>query len=90
MSKLEKIYLANVLLYIDNIQDIITFKTINKKCMDVSLMIRYFDQKKRYHQDHKNSCIIPSFLLDCLPSIETIQLKSKQTKQPNLNKVFNK
>ena len=79
MRQLEKIYLANVLLYIDNIQDIVTFKMINKKCMDVSLMIRYFDQKKRTSQDNKNSCFVPPFLLDCLPSIETIQLKSKQT-----------
>ena len=77
MNRLEKIYLANVLLYLESIEDIITFKMINKKCLDVSFMIRYFEQKRRYHKDNKNTCIIPTYLLDCLPSIETIQLKSK-------------
>ena len=43
MAQLEKVYLLNVLLYLDDIETIETFISVNKKCQEVTEMIHYFD-----------------------------------------------
>ena len=45
MTQLEKIYLLNVLLYIDTVESIKKFIMINKKCDDVRKMVRLFQMK---------------------------------------------
>ena len=41
-SQLETIFLANVVLYLRDIESIIKFKQINKKCQEATLMIRLY------------------------------------------------
>ena len=38
-KQLEKVYLLNVLLYIDSIESVKKFIQINKKCQEVSTMV---------------------------------------------------
>ncbi|KAL7716000.1 Leucine-rich repeat containing protein [Entamoeba marina] len=40
MTQLEKVYLANVLLYINSTEDVIKFIQMNKKCQDVPKMLK--------------------------------------------------
>ena len=70
-SKLEPIYLANILLYLQlNIQDIITFITINKKCQEASLMIRRYTHSSQYKNE------IPYNIKTIFPQLETIDIIS--------------
>ena len=44
--KLERIYLLNVLLYIDSLESVKKFITINKKCQEVSTMLRLYTKEE--------------------------------------------
>ena len=68
---LEKIYLANVILYIPSIEDIIKIKFINKKCLDSTNIIRIYEKRPKYFNENKK--IIPSNLFEIFPNIETIE-----------------
>ena len=88
-KQLEKVYLLNVLLYLDDIETIETFISVNKKCQEVTEMIHYFDVKKpKTEKNNENNYrrpklikIIPENLFVLFPKIETICC--------NLNDVLN-
>ncbi|KAL7718990.1 Leucine-rich repeat containing protein [Entamoeba marina] len=64
MTQLEKVYLANVLLYFDSIEDVIKFIQMNKKCQDVPKMLKLLTMLSRttnttppYFFLHEHNCI---------------------------------
>ena len=73
MSKqLEKVYLLNVLLYIDSLESVKKFITINKKCKEVSTMLRLYTKRRRCDYDLSYEKIIPYNLFTIFPTIQTI------------------
>ena len=72
--QLEKVYLLNVLLYIDSLESVKKFITINKKCQEVSTMLRLYTKRRKYDSDSKeNEKIIPKNLFTLFPMIQTIE-----------------
>ena len=51
--KLEKVYLLNVLLYIDSLESVKKFICINKKCQEVSTMLRLYTKRRPKDSDPK-------------------------------------
>ena len=72
-KQLEKVYLLNVLLYIDSLESVKTFISINKKCHEVSTMLRLYTKKRRIDLDFPHETIIPQNLFKIFPTIETIE-----------------
>ena len=64
--QLEKVFLLNVLLYIDSLESIKKFISINKKCHEVITMLRLYtkrrksnnDNEKRKRENDKKKCSI--------------------------------
>lgn len=52
--KLEKIYLLNVLLYVNETESMRNFIEINKKCREVGCMMRLYTPKKSFERDENN------------------------------------
>ena len=77
-KQLEKVYLLNVLLYIDSLESIKKFILINKKCEDVSRMLRLYTPRRDKDSDSKDHKIIPRNLFTLFPMIETIQCDEYQ------------
>ena len=50
MIKLERVYLLNVLIYINEIYSTRRFLEINKKCREVGNMLRIYSAKVSYNQ----------------------------------------
>ena len=71
--KLERIYLLNVLLYIDSLESVKKFITINKKCQEVSTMLRLYTKRRKYDSDFDHEKMIPKNLFTLFPMIQTIQ-----------------
>ena len=75
--QLERVFLLNVLIYIPTIESIKKFIQINKKCQEVSTMVRTFTPKHRrdfhYQQKLQKTKIIPKNLFTIYPTIETIE-----------------
>ena len=72
-KQLEKIYLLNVLLYIDSIESVKTFISINKKCQEVSTMLRLYTKRRPTDSSPSSIKIIPNNLLTLFPKIQTIE-----------------
>ena len=78
MVQLEKIYLLNVLIYINEIHSTRRFLEINKKCREVGNMLRIYVEKKTYDQKNYHlpvnyNMFIPIDVYDLFPTIETIE-----------------
>ena len=87
--KLETIYLANVVLYLTDIQSVLRFKQINKKCQEATLMIRIYSIHPQHQQENmlpnqeeeqlqlleneQTLSSIPPNLFDIFPKLETIE-----------------
>ena len=71
--QLERIYLLNVLLYIDSLESVKKFISINKKCQEVSTMLRLYTKRRRNDIDFSHEKIIPRNLFTLFPMIQTIQ-----------------
>ena len=78
MTQLEKVYLLNVLLYIDEVHSTRNFLEINKKCREVGMMLRFYKSKK---SNDKTECMtlvnkypfIQKDIYDLFPTVETIE-----------------
>ncbi|EMS16464.1 hypothetical protein KM1_022770 [Entamoeba histolytica HM-3:IMSS] len=75
MTILEKVYLANVLLYFSDYVDILQFSFINSKCQDTLHIIKQFPygiklSKKLYQVFKMNKKV--NKILDIIPNIESI------------------
>ncbi|KAL7711467.1 LRR containing protein [Entamoeba marina] len=86
MSLLEKIYLANVVLYLDTLDDAENFTIINKKCKDATEILRInpgYHVKKQNGMtkgyDHYKFMEYISFLkeLTLFPNLETVRIKQE-------------
>ena len=80
--QLQPIYLTNVALYINSIDTMKRFIEINKKCFEVSLMLRLYTKRKKHENDSKQN-YIPSNLLTLFPKIETIECSLNDIIQHN-------
>ena len=90
-KQLERIYLLNVLLYIPTLESITKFTQINKKCKEVSEMVRLYTPKIKIDEEYKHKIynkIIPKDLLTIYPTIETIECNNKQLVKPELRELF--
>ena len=72
-KQLERVYLLNVLLYIDSLESVKKFIQINKKCQEVSTMIRMYTKRRVRDDDFKEEATIPQNLFTIFPMIETIR-----------------
>ena len=78
MTKLEKIYLLNVLLYVDSLESVKKFIEINSKCQEVSTMVRLYTKRRENDSDDPKDFkkkIIPKNLFTIFPKTETIECK---------------
>ena len=74
--RLEKIFLLNVLLYVDSLESIKKFIEINKKCQEVSTMVRLYTKRREKDSDDSTDYenkVIPKNLFTIFPKIETIE-----------------
>ena len=80
MSQLEKIFLLNVLLYVDSLESVKKFIEINKKCQEVSTMVRLYTKRRKNDSDNpQNNAnrIIPKNLFTIFPKNQTIECNEK-------------
>ena len=95
MSQLEKVYLLNVLIYINEIHSLRKFLFINHKTQEVSLMLRISTEKKCYdatqywYYIHQNP-YIPNNLYELFPTIETIECKYEELLDKSKEQIFEK
>ena len=80
MTKLEKVLLLNVLLYIDSIESVKKFIQINSKCQEVSEMVRLYTPRRMKDTDSQEEKIIPENVFTLFPKIETIRCDEKTSK----------
>ena len=76
-TQLEKVYLLNVLLYIDSLESVKKFITINKKCQEVSTSLRLYTKRRRSDYDFEHERIIPYNLFTIFPKTEIIHCDEK-------------
>ena len=72
-KQMEKIYLLNVLLYIDSIESVKKFISINKKCQEVSTMLRLYTkwrEKDRDFQEEKYTLKGHVYIVDAYGTFE--------------------
>ena len=73
MKQLERVYLLNVLLYIPTLETIKKFIQINKKCHEVSTMVRMYTKRRVRDSDFKEEATIPENLFTIFPMIQTVR-----------------
>ena len=91
MTQLERIYFLNVLIYLPSVESIKKFILINKKCKEVSEMVRIYSVKHRTDQHYIQeffTTIIPQNLLTIYPTVETIECTYKELLNPDLEDIF--
>ena len=91
MTTLERVYLLNILIYLPSLESIKKFICINKKCKEVSEMVRIYSPKFRTDENYQygiKNLIIPKNLLTLYPTIETIECTSKQLVRPQFQQLF--
>ena len=71
--QLERVYLLNVLLYVDSLESVKKFIQINKKCLEVSTMVRMYTKRRVKDYDFKEEVTIPENLFTIFPKIETVR-----------------
>ncbi|ELP94114.1 hypothetical protein EIN_184810, partial [Entamoeba invadens IP1] len=89
MSRLERVYLANVVLYFKSFSDVKRFKLVNKKCYDSVEMLHIYSCKSIHSTKTKPSdsiqkksfdewvnSFIPEDLFEVQPNTETITLSA--------------
>ena len=95
MTQLEKVYLLNVLIYINEIDTTRKFLEINHKCKEVSEMLRIFTAKNCYDQTkymslkHKHP-YIPKDIYHLFPTVETIECEYDDLIDENNIEIFEK
>ena len=74
-KQLEKEYLLNILFYIDSLESIKTFISVNKKCQEVTEMLKFYTKRRKFNNnfEEKEQMIIPQNLFTLFPKIETIE-----------------
>ncbi|ELP88901.1 hypothetical protein EIN_476130 [Entamoeba invadens IP1] len=81
MSRLERVFLMNVSLFIETIQDLIQFQLVNKKCLEalnglhINPFIKDFDVQhpNKNEKGFVTQCLrISSFLMKSFPRLETL------------------
>ena len=80
-KQLEKIYLANVILYLSSYTDLQTFAMINSKCFDALQIIKHFPygiQLSKTFSEILESIEILQKTTKLLTNIQTIQIPNEQ------------
>ena len=88
MNQLEKIYLLNVLLYVQSNETIRKFRLINKKCLETTHMMRIY--WKKTIKDYSKQTNIPKDIFTLYPTIETIICNIEDLIDVNKRELFEK
>ncbi|ELP90157.1 hypothetical protein EIN_406210 [Entamoeba invadens IP1] len=85
MKQLEAFYLANAVIYFRFVEDVITLKLVNKKCLEATEMLRFFPKMSLKTLQNKNEIVssrtyhnivntlIPNNIFVLFPHLETIE-----------------
>ena len=95
MRQLEKVYLLNVLIYINEVNSTRRFLEINHKCREVGMMLRIYTMKKPFTTTKSLYCLkqmscIPRDIYSLFPRIETIECSITNLYDPTKRHIFEK